>query len=344
MIQEHRVDSNGVGIHAVSEGKGPMVLMVHGFPGLAYSWRHQMAPLAAAGYRAVAIDCRGYGRSDRPVPASAYDSETYRKDLLAVIDHFGADKAVVIGQDFGAQHAWNIAIRSPERIAGVLGMVPYDMDLAGRGLARPGEQADAAAMAAAEIPPSARFAAMAAQHFVHVHYFQKVGPAEAELGPRTPAFLRKIFWALSAQGNLLNWANFPAEGTGYLDVIPEAPPLPWSWMSDDEFAHYVAEYDREGPELAFVGGLNSYRTADINWRIGDAWKDANVEIPSYFLAGAEDVVLKLVDPHWREKMAGRLPDLRGLELVEGAGHFVQQEKPDATNAAILKFLNGLERW
>jgi len=344
MIREHRIDSDGVAIHAVSQGTGPMVLMVHGFPGLAYSWRHQMAPLARAGYRAVAIDCRGYGRSDRPVPASAYDAETYRKDLLAVLDHFGAGRAVIIGQDFGAQHAWNIAVRSPDRIAGVLGMVPYDMDLAGRGLAEPGEVGEAAAMAAAELPPSVRFAAMAAQHFVHVDYFQKVGPAEAEIGPCVPVFLRKIFWALSARGNLLNWANFPAKGTGYLDVLPEAPPLPWDWMREDEFAHYVSEYEREGAELAFAGGLNSYRTADINWRIGDAWKDADVEVPSFFLCGTEDPVLQLIDPKWREKMARRLPDLRGIELIADAGHFVQQEKPAATNIGILKFLDGLERW
>lgn len=344
MTRSHRIDSGGVGIHAVSEGEGPLVLMVHGFPGLAYSWRHQMTPLAEAGYRAVAIDCRGYGRSDRPLELDRYNSEVYRQDLLAVIDHFGAQKALIIGQDFGAQHSWNLSVRSPERVAGVLCMVPYDMDMAGRGLARPGEITDPAAMAAAAAPPSARFAELAKQHFTHVHYLQERGPAEAELGPRAREFLGKLFWALSGQGRYFDLYAFPSEGTGYLDVLKAPPPLPWDWLSVADMDFYVAAYEREGGEKTFIGGLNSYRSADDNWRIGAAWADANVNVPATFVCGAEDPVLKMIDPRWREKMAERIPDLRGFEIVPGAGHFVQQERPAETTAAILDFVKGVGRW
>lgn len=343
MARSEYVQGDGARLHVLTEGEGPLVLMVHGFPGLAYSWRHQMHPLAEAGYRAVAVDCRGYGRSDRPSAVDVYDAETYRRDLTAILDHFDAGKAVLIGQDFGAQHVWNMAVRSPDRVAAVVGMVPYDMDLAGRALAGSGPgDGDPAAMASAATPPSARFAAMAERHFVHVHYFQSFGPPERELAGRPLLFLQRLFWALSGQGNLLNWANFPSAGTGYLDVLPEAPPLPWDWLSAADLDHYVAEYMAGEPSLTFIGGLNSYRSADINWRIGERWADANVTVPAYFLCGAEDPVLKLIDPDWRAKMAVRVPDLRRVALIPEAGHFVQQERPRETNAALLSFLADLK--
>ncbi len=113
--RERRIDAGPLAIRAVDQGEGPLVLMIHGFPGLAYSWRHQMTPLAKAGYHAVAIDLPGYGGSDGPLDPALYASDRMQQYLMAVLDAFGAERAVIVGQDFGAQHSWNLTVRSPER-------------------------------------------------------------------------------------------------------------------------------------------------------------------------------------------------------------------------------------
>jgi pimeloyl-ACP methyl ester carboxylesterase len=331
---EHRtVRTLGIDLHVAHLGEGPLVLMVHGNPGLWYSWRHQFAPLAAAGYRAAAIDCRGYGQSSRPRDALEYDAAHLQSDLIAVLDAFGAERAFVVGQDFGAQHAWNLAVRAPERVLGVVGMVPFDFDLAGR-FCDP-------ASAAARLRPTERFAAVAREHFFHMHYFQAVGPAEAELGARPREYLARLFHALSAQGELLSWEAVPSAGSGYLDALPPAPPLPWPWLSQADFDYYLAEFLRPGPQLAFIGPLNSYRTADRNWELGAAFAHSHISVPALFLCGSEDPVLKLLPPDALERQRSRFDDPRGEILVPGAGHFVQQEQPDATNAALVAFLDAV---
>jgi pimeloyl-ACP methyl ester carboxylesterase len=329
-VTHRMVRANGVRLHVAEAGAGPLVLMVHGNPGLWYSWRHQFAPLAAAGFRAAALDCRGYGASDRPREASAYDAAQMQADLLAVLDALGAERAFIVGQDFGSQYAWNLAVRAPERVLGVVGMVPFDYDLAGRFCEPDGE--------VARTRPTERFAAVAREHFFHMHYFQAEGPAEAELGARPRLYLQRLFHALSATGRLLDWEAVPSAGHGYLDALPEAPELPWPWMSSAEFAYFVAQFLAAGAELAFTGPLNAYRVADRNWELGARWARANVRPPSLFLCGAEDPVLKLSPPDALARQRRRLADLRGEVLIPGAGHFVQQEQPEATNRALLAFL------
>lgn len=332
----HRlIQANGTTLHVVFRGAGPLVLLVHGNPGLWYSWRHQLEPLAAAGFLAVAVDCRGYGRSDRPPDVALYDAAHVQADLLGVLDAFGAERAFVVGQDFGAQAAWNLAVRVPERVLGVVGMVPYDFDLAGRCCDPHGPLA--------RMRPTERFAAIAQRHFFHMHYFQAVGPAEAELGARPREYLQRLFHALSARGGLLGWESVPSAGSGYLDALAAAPPLPWPWLSQAEFDYFVAEFLRCGPERAFVGPLNAYRTADRNWELGARWAEADVERPALFLCGAEDPVLKMLPPDTLARQRRRLRDLRGEVLVPDAGHFVQQEQPRATSAALLRFLTEVRR-
>lgn len=329
-------------LRAVEEGEGPLVLMIHGFPGAAYSWRHQMAPLAQAGYRAVAIDCLGYGGSDRPSDAGAYTADRVQAYLLAVLDHYSAQTAVIVGQDFGAQYAWNMAVRSPERVAALIATIPYDYDLAGRAM-----QGSASHLPAGARPPpvasspdglpSARFAEMARSQFVHFHYFQTIGPAERELGANAAEFLMRLFHTLSADGNMWAWKSASSNGSGYLDVLPEAPPLPWPWLSEAEFLHFVAEYEAAEPMLRFIGGLNSYRTADANWTLGLPYADAQVTTPSLLLYGREDPSFGFF-PDWERRMMTRVPGLVGIEAVRSAGHFVQQEQPRIFNAAMLAFL------
>jgi pimeloyl-ACP methyl ester carboxylesterase len=345
-ITYENLKTNGVTLRVASAGRGPPVIFCHGFPGLGYSFRHQLPAVAAAGYRALAPDQRGYGGSDRPAAPALYDADHVMQDMLGILDALGEQQAVFVGHDFGAQQVCNLAVRHPARVTAVVIMsCPYDFDLAGRGGAGSVPKAAAeprsGAFAVPGMRPSAAFAARARQHFFHMHYFQEIGPPEAELGARPREFLMRLMHALSAQGHLLDWSKFPTEGTGYLDVLAPAPPLPWSWLSEEEFETYVREYTRADAPLTFIGGLNSYRMADRNWELGAAFADADIAQPALFIAGAEDVVLKMIPADAIDSMRRRVPGLREVVLVPDAGHFVQQEQPEAVNAALLRFLRGL---
>lgn len=337
---EHlQVEANGLGLHAVVQGQGPAVVFCHGFPGLWYSWRHQLAVIAEAGYRAIALDMRGYGRSDRPVNASAYGNQTIVADLTGLLDALGEESAVFVGHDFGAQAAWATALHAPERVRGVVSIaVPY-----GVGFASSKEKRDPARTPTGAGPrgprPSDTYAAIARKHFLHLHYFQTVGPAEAELGSNPRLYLKRIYWALSARGSLLDFKNFPSEGTGYLDVLADpSEPLPWPWLSEEDLDYLVEEYMRTGPDTAFIGGLSSYRAMDINWEHDPDYGRTAIEAPALFLCGESDPVLQMITPKSLGTMPDRVPNLRGTELIPNAGHFAQQEQPQAVNAALLDFL------
>ena len=348
-IAHRMIRTNGIDMHIAEAGEGPLVVMAHGFPGLWYSWRHQLPALAEAGWRAVAMDQRGYGRTDRPTDPAVYDADYVANDMLGLLDALGEEKAVFIGHDFGAQLVFNLSVRHPGRVAAVVGMAcPYDFDLAGRGGAGGKAKAEGpgadfqAEFAAPDMRPSEVFALAAKRHFLHLHYFQTIGPAEAELGAQPREFLTRLFWALSVRGNLLDWTKFPSEGTGYLDVLakPEIP-LPWPWMSAEDMDVYVGEYTRAGPDKTFIGGLNSYRVADRNWELGAPYADRDIEVPAAFIAGSHDPVLRMIRPDALDIMRSRCADLRQVDIIPDAGHFVQQEQPAATNAAILRFLDTL---
>lgn len=333
---------DGLRLRALSLGAGPLVLMLHGFPGLGYSWRHQMQPLARAGFHAVALDALGYGGSDRPLAPTHYTSDRQNAYLNAVLDHYGVQRAVIIGQDFGAQYAWNFAVRSAARVSALVTTIPYDYDLAGRALLGAARTVPEGApvlpdCASPNDPPTARFAEMARHHFVHLHYFQAVGPADRELAGAAARFLANDFWALSARGDLWSWSATQSAGHGYLDALPPAPPLPWDWLSEEEFAQFLAGYDHPDPDRRFIGGLNSYRTADLNWEIGRVWADHDVHVPTLFIYGARDPSFGFF-PDWRTRMERRVPGLRRVVEIANAGHFLQQEQPQAFNDALLEFL------
>jgi pimeloyl-ACP methyl ester carboxylesterase len=345
-ITHRMVKTNGINMHIAEAGTGPLVVMVHGFPGIWYAWRHQLKALAEAGWHAVAVDQRGYGRTDRPTDPKVYDADYVANDMLGLLDALGERQAIFIGHDFGAQLVFNLAVRHPDRLHAVVGMAcPYDFDLAGRGGAGSKPKSDGdfqAEFASTELRPSEVFARAAKQHFLHMHYFQTVGPAEKELGGNPREFLTRLFWALGPRGQLLDWSKFPTEGTGYLDVLaPPDMPLPWPWMSTKDMDTFVAEFTREGGDKTFIGGLNSYRMADRNWELGAKWADSDITVPTAFIAGEHDPVLKMIRPDAIDIMRSHTPDLRLVEIVPNAGHFVQQENPEGTNKAILKFLDSV---
>ena len=287
---------------------------------------------------------RGYGRTDRPLRATEYGNQTIVADLTGVLDALGEEQAVFVGHDFGAQAAWAAALHAPERVRGVVSVaVPYGVGFARSKKKSAGSETTPKEARPRGSKPSDIYAAIAKHHFIHLHYFQEVGPAEVELGSNARLFLQRIYWALSARGNLLDFKNFPAEGTGYLDVLADPKePLPWPWLSEEDLDYLVNEYMRTGPETAFIGGLNSYRAMDVNWEQDPDYGRAKIDCPALFLCGEKDPVLQIITPKTLETMPTRVPNLRGTILIPNAGHFAQQEQPQAVNTPLLKFLKTLD--
>jgi pimeloyl-ACP methyl ester carboxylesterase len=313
-MPERTISTNGVDLHVVEEGSGPPVIFSHGFPELSYSWRHQLPAVAAAGYRAVAPDQRGYGRSSRPEAIEDYDIEHLTGDLLGVLDDLGEEKAVFVGHDWGAIVVWQLALLHPERVAGVAGMsVPF--------------------LPRAPIPPTQLFRSLMGDRFFYILYFQEPGPADEDLGRDPAATMRRLLAGLASGAGEGDDASAP-DGRGFVDRFPEPEKLP-DWLPQAELDHYVAEFSRTG----FTGGINWYRNFDRNWERTPQLEGAKVEVPSLFVGGSLDPVLVLSPP---SIMDGWLSDHRGTVLVEGAGHWVQQERPGEVNAALLDFLASLD--
>ncbi|GAA1897746.1 alpha/beta hydrolase [Actinomadura bangladeshensis] len=312
------LDAGDITLHVAEQGDGLPVVMCHGFPGLWYSWRHQLPVLAAAGYRAIAVDMRGYGRSGRPASPAEYDRRHTVADMVGLLDGLGIEEAVFVGHDFGAALVWDLPQWAPGRVKALMQLSVPRMPVPAR-------------------PPTELYARMAEQHFVHVHYFQEHGPADEELGAAPERFLANVFWALSGGYRYLDIWQHPSEGNGYLDVLPEAPPLPWPWLSQDEFAYYVDEFRRTG----FTGGLNWYRAYDHVWEEKQSRPDEPVTVPTMFLVGERDPVLQMMGSGALTQMESLVPGLRHVHIIEGAGHFVQMEAAGEVNEAMLAFLAGL---
>lgn len=352
-LEHATVNNAGVSLHVVSRRPEtgislPPVIMCHGMPGLWYSWRHQMRALSEAGYHAIAFDQRGYGQSDRPSELEAYSSHHTVADLLAILDHFEAEQGIFIGQDFGAAQVYNLSIREPQRVAAVIGMAcPYDFDFSGRGGAGrfPDPQLPIErAFARPDKTPSECFAAIAQHQFFYAHYYQTLGPAEQELAAQPELFLRRLFWALSGKGKLLDWSDYPKNIAGYIDVLAEPDtPLPWPWMSAQDLNYYVEAFMDAKPGTEFIGGLSAYRVADLNWHIAEPYADHHIVQPSLFIAGALDPVITMIDPQAFPTLERVSDDLRGIHLVENAGHFVQQEQAQECNTHIMNFLTSLPK-
>jgi pimeloyl-ACP methyl ester carboxylesterase len=173
--------------------------------------------------------------------------------------------------------------------------------------------------------------------FFYIMYFQPVGPAEAELEADPRHFLRTIMYAAGgeamANGNAL-LVDFPSEGTRFTDTLTPAPAQLPPWLTEHDVDVYADAFEKGG----FFGPVSYYRNMDANWERSRDIPPSAYTMPVGFLTGSLDAVASMM-PGAIQAMAGTLPDFRGGTSVAGAGHWVQQESPGETNAALLKFLS-----
>ncbi|MEY2418168.1 MAG: hypothetical protein QOG90_848 [Actinomycetota bacterium] len=318
-MPEQMIDTNGVTLRVVVEGEGPAVLLSHGFPELGYSWRHQIGPLAEAGYRVIVPDQRGYGGSSRPEAIEDYDIVHLTDDLAGILDALGEERAVMVGHDWGSFVVSHMAMMRPERTSGVVNMsVPFTP----RG---PMSVTDMLKMAIPE------------DTFFYILYFQDVGPADEEMARDPRDTMTRLLCGVKLDpnadvGSMMANAPKKADVKGFVDSMPPAPDTLPDWITQAELDHYVEEFTRTG----FTGGINWYRNFHRNWELTPQLADAKVEVPAYFIAGKQDPVIGGRDAGFDSPT---LLDWRGETVIDDAGHWVQQEKPAEVNTALISFLN-----
>jgi pimeloyl-ACP methyl ester carboxylesterase len=316
---EHRfVASSGHRIHLVEAGQGPLVVMIHGFPESWYSWRHQLRALSQAGYRAIAIDVRGYGRSARPADIEAYAMTALVGDVMAVIDDAGAAEAVVIGHDWGAPIAWSTALLRPDHVRAVAGLsVPYNP----RG----------------DTPPLDALRALAGEDWFYIDYFQEPGVAEAEAEADLERWLQGFYFSASGEADPTKPSmGLIPRGHQMHERFQWPEPGQMAWLSDEDFAYYLGEFERTG----LTGGLNRYRNITRDWTELAPWRFAPIPVPSLFIGGDRDGPTML-GRRAIERFEVTLPDLRGSHILDNCGHWTQQEQPDTVNQLLIEFLAGL---
>jgi pimeloyl-ACP methyl ester carboxylesterase len=305
---------NGIDVHLAEAGDGPPVVLLHGFPELWYSWRHQIPALAQAGYHVIVPDLRGYGRTTAPAAVGDYAMTRMVADVTGLLDLLGEDRAVLAGHDWGANIAWATAQLHPGRVRALVALsVPF--------VSRP------------PAPPTEIIRQMAGDRFNWVLYFQDPGTAEAELEADVARTLRLVFSALSgdAPGGLAArlLGGLPA-GSSLLDPIPDPGRSP-AWLTAADFGIYVTAFERSG----FTGALNRYRNLDRDWADLSALGATAIGQPTLFLGGENDTATHFLDRHPMERAVRTLRSV----IIPGAGHWLQQERPRAVNDEILAFLD-----
>ena len=319
-LRRHDVDAFGTRIHVAEVGEGPIVLFVHGFPESWYSWRHQLPAVAESGWRAVAIDVRGYGSSEAPEDIGAYRLVHRAGDCGGVIEALGETSAVIVGHDWGSPIASAAArLRADVFSAVALLSVTYDPRNEHR--------------------PSEVFRAMGGDDEFYIEYFQEPGRAEAEIAVDPARWLEGFYFSASGDSPPLAEGEKPmglvAQG-GKLRDRMRFPDGPLDWMSANDLAFYVGEFARAG----FTGGLNRYRCVDLDWADLRAWHGVPLRQPSLFIGGERDGPTL-----WGAGSIARypqtLPNLHASVILPGVGHWMQQEDAAGVNAALLGFLASL---
>jgi pimeloyl-ACP methyl ester carboxylesterase len=314
-------DVNGIGMHYIDEGQGPLVILLHGFPYLWYMWRRQIPALAGAGYRVVVPDQRGFGQTDRPESIEAYDISQSVGDMVGLMAALGETSAVIVGHDLGAWVAQAAVMMRPDLFSA---LVMLNTPVPPRGKVR----------------PTVALREMAKGKVYHHLYFQQVGKPDRELAADPRKTLRSVYYSISGDATgEERWRLFIEPGEPILNAFTEPRDFP-SWLSTRAIDHYVDEYTRTG----FTGALNYYRCRDRNWEITSFLDGAVVRQPSMFIGGAADPSLDPVEIRaLYDRLDTYLPGLWKKVLLPGVGHSAAEESADQVNDLLVAFLGQLER-
>lgn len=319
-MQTRILKTDGLNQQILEAGEGPLVLLIHGFPELGISWRAQVAALAEAGYHAVAPDMRGYGGTDKPAETEAYSILDLVGDMVDLVRALGETTCTVVGHDWGAPVAWHCALMRPDVFTAVAGLsVPFQPRRSG------GEPT----------PIMAAMARRAGLGELYINQFQdpehhRIFEADVASG------LRKGFYAYDgATPDGRQSTGFIAPGHNFLSEVAEDATLP-PWMSEAHHAEYVAAFTAGG----FRGPLAWYQNIDRNWALTAFLQGKTIDQPSLFLVGERDPVRHYAGQH-EATLKDWLTDLRSQIVLPGAGHWLQQERPDEVNAALIGFLRDI---
>ncbi|KAJ9172727.1 hypothetical protein P3X46_015937 [Hevea brasiliensis] len=312
-LNHHRIKTNGIFLHVVEKGTGPLVLLLHGFPEFWYSWRHQITFLVNHGYHVVAPDLRGYGDSDSPLSYNSYTLLHLLGDLVGIIDHFGEQQAFLVGHDWGALLAWHLSLHRPDRVKGLIAIsVPYY-----------------------QRNPDAKVIESFRRIYgdgLYICQFQEPGRAEKAFARYDYLTVMKKFLLITKTDNLV--APLDMEIIDYLQTPAVLPP----WITEEELQVYADKFQETG----FTGPLNYYRAMDMNWELYGAWQGSKISVPSKFIVGDKDIGFDTNGT--REYVLGDtfkslVPDLQ-VVILDGH-HFIQQEKAQQVSEEILAFLHKL---
>lgn len=317
------IDAGGTQIRAVVKGAGPLVLMVHGFPESWYSYRHQIDPIAEAGFTACAVDMRGYGGSQKFLEVADYDTEATIRDVMGVADALSPDRSVIlVGHDWGAPTVYNATLLHGDRVAAMATMsVTY------------------------QGPPARDFALVMKEmfddqdRFFYQSYFREPGIAEAAFDPNPREFLTKFYYAISGDAARGTWPTNATAKDAINDILP-TPPGFGAWMSEKDMDYYVAEFTRYG----FFGPLSRYRNHTRDFHFLQKTKGRTIDQPSFFIAGDKDGAFNMFnslhDP--LVNMRKFVTNLEGGHVLAGCGHWTQQERPKDVNALLVPWLKTLK--
>ncbi len=308
---KHFVQANRIRMAVTEQGSGPAVVLCHGFPELAYSWRLQIPALAAAGYRAIAPDQRGYGETDCPAAVEAYDIHHLTGDLVGLLDALGIEKAVFVGHDWGGIIVWHMPLLHPTRTAGVIGV-------------------NTPAFPRPSASPVTIFRAIFGDNYYVVH-FQQPGVADAGLARD----VRRVFTRLMRGGVPIETIAGRVGQPGFhmpnmVEMVESDEASGEPLLAEPDLEVYVRAFERTG----FTGGINWYRNLDRNWETTAHLHGARIEVPSLMIAAEWDPVLR---PEMAAAMPSFIPDLE-MVTIPACGHWTQQEKPRELSQAMLDWL------
>lgn len=302
--QPVRIPVNGVELEVFEAGShnvGNPIVLCHGWPEIAYTWRHQVPALVAAGYHVIVPNQRGYGNSSRPAAIEAYGIEQLSGDLVALLDHYGYEEATMVGHDWGAFVVWGMALLHPARVKRVVALsLPYQV----RG----------------EVPWVQGMEAVLGGDFYFVHFNRQVGVADAVFDANPEQFLRNLYRKNEP-------APEPKPGMALINLAHSEAPLGDLVMTEAELGVFVSAFETSG----FTGGINWYRNLDRNWAVlADA--DPIIRRPALMIYGQRDAVMRA------ENLAEFVPAVDVVTL--DAGHWMQEEIPDEVNRTIIGWLAG----